>query len=136
MFSISLSLTHSRSDLVGTRKRALGLSRFLDLSPPLSFQNKTKVTNENYHKKGFDLDRVRFLIGCSAMTLLAPPLVTLMLADAGTSAFLANVSSAVMLANLRAATLLALALDAVVVTDACAPAYLALAPAAVMLKYR
>ena len=41
-----------------------------------------------------------------------------------------------MLAYLRAATLLARALDAVVVADAGAPAYLAHAPFAVMLAYR
>jgi hypothetical protein len=40
-----------------------------------------------------------------------------------------------MLAYLRPATRLALALDAVVVADAGAPAYLALAPAAVMFAY-
>ena len=41
-----------------------------------------------------------------------------------------------MLTDLRSATLLALALDAVVVADAGAPAYLAHAPLAVMLAYR
>ena len=40
-----------------------------------------------------------------------------------------------MLAYLRPATLLARALDTVVVADAGAPAYLALAPCAVMLAY-
>ena len=40
-----------------------------------------------------------------------------------------------MLAYLRPATLLALALDTVVVADAGAPAYLTLAPHAVMLAY-
>ena len=40
-----------------------------------------------------------------------------------------------MLADLRSAALLALALDTVVVADAGAPAYLAHAPAAVMLAY-
>ena len=41
-----------------------------------------------------------------------------------------------MLAYRRSATLLARALDTVVVADAGAPAYLALAPFAVMLAYR
>jgi hypothetical protein len=57
-------------------------------------------------------------------------------ADACASAYLAHVSSAVMLAYCRAAALLAVALDAVVVADAGAPAYLANASHAVMLAYR
>ena len=80
------------------------------------------------------LNRVRFLIGRSALTLLASPLFAFM-AHTSTSALLARVSPSFMLAYLRSYTLLALALLAVVGADAGAPAYLAHAPVPVMLAY-